>query len=218
MNIRIPRPHQAALRQWFEKDAESAAKIEAAILKAVPSTAANGLGKQLAMALKMSVHEATELAQVFVSMAATLTDIPAEVRADFPAAVVASVYDDETSPPADASARLERLLGAPTLQQTAKALALLHDQQQLFQDCRIITDLRPLFGDDDTELRATTVTHQLRISFDTPSSDPSDFYVALEASDLRKLRVAIDRALAKQASLEAFSKNAGVIVITGDPT
>jgi hypothetical protein len=69
----------------------------------------------------MTVHEATQLAQVFVSMTTTIADISAGARAEFPAAVVASVYDDDDSPlpPADAIARLERLLGASALQQTA---------------------------------------------------------------------------------------------------
>src|SRR4051812_34686204 len=119
MNITIPRSHQEVLRKWFEKDADSAAKIEAAVIKATSSTAAAGLGKQLAAALGETVQEATMLAQVFVSMAASLTAVPPDTRALFPAAVVASVYDT-SPPPTDAIARLERLLGAPALQQTAK--------------------------------------------------------------------------------------------------
>lgn len=215
MNIRIPAAHQEMLRQWFSKDTENAAAIEGAILKATPSTVA-GLGKQLASALAIPDQEAAELAQVFISMVASFVDLPLERRTGFSEAVVKSVFDD-TPPPAEAVVRLEKLLTARPLQDSAKALVLLHEQPQVFQDCRIITDLRPLFGDNDTELRAFTVTHQLRIGYDTPS-ESSDFYVALEADDLRRLRSAIDRALSKQTSLESFSRQAGAVVIAEDPS
>lgn len=152
----------------------------------------------------------------FISMVASFVDLPLERRTGFSEAVVKSVFDD-TPPPAEAVVRLEKLLTARPLQDSAKALVLLHEQPQVFQDCRIITDLRPLFGDNDTELRAFTVTHQLRIGYDTPS-ESSDFYVALEADDLRRLRSAIDRALSKQASLESFSRQAGAVVIAEDPS
>jgi hypothetical protein len=194
-------------------DVVGATQIEAAVSQTALGTSAEGLGKQLAAALQVALDDATELAQMFISMAAAVNDLPQNVRKDFPEAIVTLLYETEPQPP-DARLRLERLIEMPMLRYTGKAWRLLHDQARVFVDCRIITDLRPLFGDDDTVIRAAAVTHHLRISFDSHSRNADDFYVALDSADLRSLRSVIDRALAKQASLEAFSKNAGVVVMS----
>jgi len=211
LNVQIPESHRGPLRRWLELSDAEAARVKSAVEKAAPRTTSVQFAKQLAAELGGDQASAAELARVLVSMAATAAGMSNEHRAQFAGAVATKVLDGAA--PAVALTRIEELLAVPALQITAKAGNLLTDHATLFASCRVLTDVRPIFADDGTRIEAALVTHQLRLTVDDGGANPRDLFIALDASDLREIRSAIDRALQKQVALEAFAKTAGTMVV-----
>ncbi|HEV7405933.1 MAG TPA: hypothetical protein VGO11_23510 [Chthoniobacteraceae bacterium] len=89
---------------------------------------------------------------------------------------------------------------------SAKALSVSLDQERLFTECRILSDIRPVFGDDiDSAPKATVIIHKLRINYNE-GGELRHFYVSLDAEDLEALKSSVERALKKDAGLKAFLK------------
>ena len=79
--------------------------------------------------------------------------------------------------------------------------SLLLDQDKTFTEARVLTDFRPLFGEDiEIPPDAGVIVHKLRINYYHAGQEES-FWVALDSSDLEKLQSIVDRALQKEASL-----------------
>jgi hypothetical protein len=92
---------------------------------------------------------------------------------------------------------LDRSLGV-----TAKARYIRQEHDNLFCKARILTDIRPVFAADPLEPPAAAlISHTLRISYHR-GEELIDFFVALDTNDLGALRRALERASAKQTSLE----------------
>jgi len=79
--------------------------------------------------------------------------------------------------------------------------------ERTFCDVRILTDLRPVFGDDiNAPPRAVVVVHTLKLGFDVGEHKKHhDIYLSLDAEDIIKLRGALDRAEAKAKILHRIS-------------
>ena len=83
----------------------------------------------------------------------------------------------------------------------AKSLDLMQGNARVFTKARILTDVRPVFGDDVTRPPLDgVVIHTLKLSFYSNDNE-EDFHMALDRGDLLKLREVIDRALAKETTL-----------------
>jgi len=69
-----------------------------------------------------------------------------------------------------------------------------------------MTDIRPIFGDDATEVPAAAVlTHMLKIQY-YHNGEPNDFFVVLDNLNLWTLRQVIERAEEKAATLRSLIK------------
>ena len=99
---------------------------------------------------------------------------------------------------------LERILELSDLTLKAKALALATDYQRLFSDVKVLSDIRPVFGErvSDAPLGAVVI-HSLRIGF-AEDGEEREFFVTLDSKDLRELQAGISRALEKDATLRRF--------------
>jgi hypothetical protein len=100
--------------------------------------------------------------------------------------------------------RLTALLCSPSIRFTAKALELSVDYENVFSDCRILTDVRPVFPDDLEDMAAAVIVDNLRISYFDRDGDLSTFFLAMDQKDLLALREEIDRALEKNKSMRSF--------------
>lgn len=117
----------------------------------------------------------------------------------------------------EGKARLSsRLLSAitanPAIRLTAKAADVVTDQDRVFLRARVLTDFRPIFDDSASKVDAGAIVHSLTIHF-AQDDDHKDFYVALDTSDLKTLREALERAEKKATALEAVAKRAGVVYL-----
>lgn len=105
---------------------------------------------------------------------------------------------------------LTEVLQLDTLQVTAKAAAVSTRQEHVFQDASIMTDIRPVFGDDPTEEPAGAVLlHTLSLDHFTEGHTHT-FNVALDADDLARLKAVVDRAEAKARSVARIVAAAGL--------
>lgn len=108
------------------------------------------------------------------------------------------------------SERLTAILCAPSIRFTAKALELSIDVENVFSDCRIVTDLRPIFPDDPDNILSAVIVDNLRIDYYDRSGDITSFYIAMDQGDLSALRDEIDRALEKNKSVRSFLEAAKI--------
>lgn len=99
---------------------------------------------------------------------------------------------------------LSRLLELPNLAARAKAISVAADCPRLFSEVRVVSDLRPIFGDRVTEPPVgAVVMHNLRINF-AEEGEEREFFVHLDTRDLKTLQEHIARALDKDKSLRAM--------------
>lgn len=103
---------------------------------------------------------------------------------------------------------LTTLLKADIFAVVAKANDLKTDDERTFCHARILTDLRPVFGQQVADgPQAMVVVHLLKLGYHQGSDKHQQFYVSLDSDDLEELRKHIDRAEAKAKSLRSVVKN-----------
>ena len=98
--------------------------------------------------------------------------------------------------------RLDTLLKLDQpLSVVSKASSLMTEQENNFHEARILTDLRPIFSENTREPpNAGVIIHQLKISYHQEGRI-REFFVALDASDIKQLRGVLQRAEEKEKSL-----------------
>lgn len=99
--------------------------------------------------------------------------------------------------------RIIKLLSIDTLGLHSKARDLQTEDERTFCRARILTDLRPVFGNQIGDgPKGMTLIHILKLGYHSGSKEHLNFYVSLDSEDLVSLKEAIDRALAKAESLK----------------
>ena len=111
---------------------------------------------------------------------------------------------------------LKRLLTKETsIEVTGKASTLQAEQERVFTDARILTDLRPIFAADvDVGATAMMINHTLRITFATMDR-VEEIYLGMDMDDLKALRTAITRALKKHKLLNDKLKEWNMRCLSG---
>lgn len=104
--------------------------------------------------------------------------------------------------------RLRKVFARPNrLNLISKALSVMYEHHNLFQEVRILTDIRPVFLDgpdsDSPALGAATVIHSLKVQY-LNSTSPREIFLALDDEDLAKLENAVKRARIKSEKLQKF--------------
>jgi len=96
----------------------------------------------------------------------------------------------------------------------AKAGPVLTEHERIFEDARILTDIRLIFHPDLSEKpNAAVVVHMLRITTRDILGDRKAQYVALDSNDIRFLKQLMDRAIKKEETLKGVMNSSGVTVI-----
>jgi hypothetical protein len=100
-------------------------------------------------------------------------------------------------------ARLTTLLNADHFSISAKAISLLGEYEHTFCRARILTDFRPIYGNDPSKKPAAgMITHTLRLSYHA-GTQLQHIYVLLDDSDLDEMKGLVSRAEIKAESLRA---------------
>ncbi|MGA9967317.1 MAG: hypothetical protein WBQ10_19125 [Terriglobales bacterium] len=96
------------------------------------------------------------------------------------------------------------LFGSPNFEIVAKAWDLKTDDERVFCGARILTDMRPVFGENvEDGPKAMVIVHLLKLGFDRvgDARRHSEFHVSLDTQDLEVLRALIKRADDKAKAL-----------------
>lgn len=101
--------------------------------------------------------------------------------------------------------RVRALLVTDVLSTTAVAVDLQTQNERNYQSARILTDLRPVFADDlDEAPTGGVIVETLQLQTWSRDGTVETIFVAMDEKDLTQLRVAVDRALKKTATLRRF--------------
>jgi hypothetical protein len=97
--------------------------------------------------------------------------------------------------------RFKRLLSLKPLESISKALSLQRDNERLFCGSKIVSDIRPVFGEDvKSAPLAATILHTLKLSYHE-NGDHKEFFIVLDEVDLDALQSTIKRAKSKADTL-----------------
>lgn len=112
---------------------------------------------------------------------------------------------------------LEKLLFLPIVRLVATTLDLSYEYANLLQRTRIITDIRPIFNLDATEIEGAVVTHTLRIRYDSVDGDHG-LSIAMDENDVKTLLDQCNRALVKAQTAKRRMEQKGNIptIISGE--
>jgi hypothetical protein len=109
--------------------------------------------------------------------------------------------EKETLPP-----RLAALLAAPSFAAFSKAVDISQESDRLLHVSRVITDLRPIFGERaGTEPLGAVIIHTLRLDY-FEQSEVKTISLALNSRDLAQLKRTVERAQAKETTLSGLLK------------
>jgi hypothetical protein len=216
MAVIIPKSQEAAVARLFQMSEPDFARFFDALKAVEPSISLSDLAERTANAAEMDKSDVRSL----VSYAAglyTFGDI--DEQGDFLAELIGAVRSSSNEelrsiPEAELAVgqdRIKRLMGLHTpLGVSAKSLNLLIENERLYCDGRILTDLRPIFLEDATAPpEASVIIHSLRLAFHE-RDELRHIYFALSTDDLRELKTLVDRALEKEEGLRAIAAKGGI--------
>lgn len=106
--------------------------------------------------------------------------------------------------------RLARLLGIEAVARSAKVVDLADEHERIFHSARVMTDIRPVFGEDPTQLPEGAITfHVLKLEFFV-AGRVEDVFISLDDGDLSDLKFAVDRAIDKASTLARYLDGVGL--------
>ena len=102
--------------------------------------------------------------------------------------------------------RLKQLLeNGEALRCTFKALTLIRESEHLYSNSRILTDIRPVFNEDDAQLSGdyAVILHRLKLSWDEAEAG-KEAYLTMTTTQLEELKNVIERAIDKDKNLRSI--------------
>lgn len=97
--------------------------------------------------------------------------------------------------------RFKDLLSLQAMESISKAIGLQREEERIYCEAKIISDIRPVFGEDiKVKPVAATITHTLKISYHE-DGDHKVFYIVLDEVDLDELEQIVKRAKTKAETL-----------------
>lgn len=124
---------------------------------------------------------------------------------------------DPDSRPAFA-ALLARFLGVGAVAVVSKAFDVINEYEHVYSGARILTDTRPVFGDDPTTgPLGFIIVQTLRIDYVLRDGTEHSFFVAMDNSKLSELQAWMTRAAAKTEGVQHALAVSGVPYLEPDP-
>lgn len=211
----IPDRHEVPLRTLATMSVSDRKKLVLAFESPSPVTDSDSLVQQAVAATNGEEKDVTKLVFMFLSMYRAAEGAP---RA-FAKSVSEATCDllGSANPNVDWQAFTDDLTSLLECDESigiaAKTLDVRQEYPKVFCSSRVLSDIRPVFGKDPTSPPlAGAVMHVLRLSYHK-SSEHREFYVALDAADLRQLRSVLDRATKKEESLRKQIEESGMVFL-----
>jgi len=169
---------------------------------------------------KTSLEDTNEISKTIFSLGNLLNSTSIEISVEELSKDLADSFEEESDDQVtvdekqDLIGKLVKILSSENLNHTFKALNLISENDQIFREARIISDVRVIFNDDlKASTRSGVIIHRLKIEYQKNQS-VKDFYLSLDSGDLQKLRKQIDRAIEKEKILKSDYSNIKFIEIS----
>ncbi len=108
---------------------------------------------------------------------------------------------------------IKKILLSKNIQITTKAIELEGDREKLLSNTRIITDIRPIFDDENSDsIEKNIILHNLRIRY-MDADGNHEIYFAVDRRDLQNLKEQIIRAEHKENRIKKGIGNIEIIDI-----
>lgn len=101
------------------------------------------------------------------------------------------------------------------LRLASKSVELLYDRPALLLDFRILTELRPLYDEDASKIRALLLTNTLVIEFQQGETEQA-LHLSIDNNDLSLIRNQLDRVLKKNALVSSEAGNWKLDLLTSE--
>ena len=112
---------------------------------------------------------------------------------------------------ANLRSRAAAILATPVYETTAVATDLQTQNGRNYQSARIVTDVRPIFQEDiDHPPTGAVLVETLQIQTWTRDGGSELIFVSMDETDLKQLKLTIDRALHKTETLKTFINEKGL--------
>ncbi len=210
MALRIPAPFKTPLANLIAMSSKDRQQLVEIIRAVPPGQDRATFAARIASETELDKERAGRIVSMLMSLYRVIQDTPID---DFVGEVCDAV---RTSGKVEAKKvdwgafkqDLTALLSCDeTFGVTAKALDIRKQQAHVYCNARILTDIRPVFKVDPADGPiAAFITHTLRFSTHDEGdySTVKDFFVSLDADDLKELRRLVDRAITKEAALKSL--------------
>jgi hypothetical protein len=208
--LRIPPAHREALTTLRSITEEQFDLLLENLVGVPPFAGASGLTDHASKTEGLAADEAQAVVLALLSLYAQLK-FHGWTSEDLAVGVAHS--DDLPKSDADPSKlahRLQVLLDLESVVTTGRALDLLTEHEHLFHSARILTDIRPVFGDDPKEPPSgALIIEALKVEYFDEGGTQS-LYLALSRAELRNLRDTVDRALEKSDTVHDLLEQIGM--------
>lgn len=209
--LRIPEQDVDPLKQLAALPAETKEKLVSALREAQPSLLLKELHAQIVDKVEVDEDILLDIVRMLgrMYMGRSVADISAHDFASelnerlseisgFPIDLEDEDTRNEFSKLISDILTVENSLGI-----TSKAVGVMTEHEHVYCRCRILTDMRPIFGDEPNELKAAVIVHTLKIAFHS-QDDHKEIYIAMDKNDVKELIEALKRAEKKEQSLTSF--------------
>ncbi len=221
MSLMIPKRHQDALARVLSLPAKDQEDIALALQRLPPALMVGDLAKRVAAELKQPEEGIRSIVLLLANLyrVRERSKVPLEEFVDDLRHAAADTGRPDLKLSQDHWDRLRGTLATvmaleTSLGITAKALDVMSEHDHVFCEARVLTDVRPVFGDVKNRPAAAVIAHTLRVTYHE-GDGTKEFFVALDVADIEILKSALGRAESKHRSMVGFMEAAGVPVLEG---
>lgn len=108
---------------------------------------------------------------------------------------------------------LTKFLRLPSLAIHAKALSVFFENERSFTSCRVISDVRPVFGLEDDSISGVLLTHTLKIEYASSDGGDEEFFVTLDSADIDDLISKLEREKRKGEKIKKMLSEGAIDLI-----
>lgn len=209
--MRIPKPYEIGLVKIFNLSEGAIYSLTVALADVKPTLKSKALAASIAAKVQgITPQDIESLIDTLASLSLARMSMEMSIS-EFAENIVEAIEESEIKPQnlnedtrSSFKSKLESLLNIGVIRIAAKADEVLHQHEHALSRVRIFTDIRPVFGDEPKAApEAIVIVHSLKLTY-IQEGDLKDFFVAMDASDIKMLRDALDRAEQKAESLKAI--------------
>lgn len=216
IGLRIPPNYQLGLAKVISLNNESIAEI-ITLLENVSIDSKKSIEALAANAQTISAEDAEKIIETIYSLYQLKNQIPLSEFDDFSDVIIDAMNDSENEALklsdenlADFKQKFSALLNVNSLSIRTKAQNLRLEHANVLKDMSLITDLRPIFGDNvDENPVGIVLVHTLKIVYEQ-NDESMNFYFALDDDDLTEFISVLKRAQIKSESLRKFADKTGL--------